>query len=58
MLLDNKTKTGDIEYFKVFDFIKNYTEQGGLDLVTGYFPVNALPLMNDEVNQAEKFRMI
>lgn len=58
MLLDNKTKTEDSEYFKVFDFIKNYTEQGGLDLVTGYFSVNALALMNDDVNRAEKFRMI
>ena len=58
MLLDNKTKTEDNDYFKVFDFIKNYTQQGGLDLVTGYFSVNALALLNDEVNGAEKFRMI
>lgn len=58
MLLDNKTKTEDNEYYKVFDFIKNYTEQGGLDLVTGFFSVNALALTHDEINQAEKFRMI
>lgn len=58
MLLDNKTKTEESEYYKVFDFIKKYTEQGGLDLVTGYFSVNALALMNDDINQAEKFRMI
>lgn len=58
MLLDNKTKTEASEYFKVFDFIKNYTEQGGLDLVTGFFSVNALALMYDEINGAEKFRMI
>ena len=58
MLLDNKTKTEDSDHYKVFDFIKNYTEQGGLDLVTGFFSVNALALMKDEINQAEKFRMI
>jgi len=58
MLLDNKTKTEDSEYFKVFDYIKNYTEKGGLDLVTGYFSINALALIYDEINNAEKFRMI
>jgi superfamily II DNA or RNA helicase len=58
MLLDNKTKTEDSDHYKVFDFIKNYTENGGLDLVTGFFSVNALALMNNEINQAEKFRLI
>ena len=58
MLLDNKTKTEDSEFFKVFDYIKNYTEKGGLDIVTGFFSVHALALMNEEVNQAEKFRLI
>jgi len=48
MLLDNKTKTEDSEHFKVFDFIKGNTETGSLDLVTGFFSVNALALMNDE----------
>ena len=58
MLLDNKTKTEDSEFYKVFDFIKNYTENGGLDIVTGFFSIYALALMKDEVNQAEKFRLI
>ncbi len=58
MLLDNKTKTEDSEFFKVFDFIKNYTEKGGLDVVTGFFSIHALALMRDEINQAEKFRLI
>ena len=58
MLLDNKTKTEDSDHYKVFDFIKNYTESGGLDLVTGFFSVNALALMKDDINQAEKFRLI
>lgn len=58
MLLDNKTKTEDSEFYKVFDFIKNYTENGGLDIVTGFFSIYALALMKDDVNQAEKFRLI
>ncbi|MBP8995016.1 MAG: DEAD/DEAH box helicase family protein, partial [Bacteroidales bacterium] len=58
MLLDNKTKTEDSEFYKVFDYIKNYTEKGGLDIVTGFFSIYALALMKDDVNQAEKFRMI
>ncbi|NIK73582.1 hypothetical protein FHS56_001068 [Thermonema lapsum] len=37
MLLDNKTKTEDNEHYKVFDFIKAFTEEGALDIVTGYF---------------------
>lgn len=57
MLLDNKTKNEENNY-KVFNFIKNNTENGGLDLVTGYFSVNALALFNDEINQPEKFRLI
>lgn len=58
MLLDDKTQTEDSEHYKVFDFIKNYTESGGLDLVTVFFSVNALALMKDDINQAEKFRLI
>jgi len=58
MLLDNKTKAEDKEHYKVFEFIRDYTETGSLDLVTGFFSVNALALMKDEINQAEKFRLI
>jgi ERCC4-related helicase len=58
MLLDNKTRTEDSEFYKVFDFIKNYTETGRLDIVTGFFSIYALALMNDDVNQAERFRLI
>lgn len=58
MLLDNKTKSDDNEHYKVFDFLRGYVESGGLDLVTGYFSVNALALLNDDLNQAEKFRLI
>ena len=58
MILDNKTKTEDNEHYKVFDFIKGNTENGALDLVTGYFSVNALASMKDNINTAEKFRLI
>ena len=58
MLLDNKTKIEDNEHYKVFDFIKGNTENGSLDLVTGYFSVNALALMKDDINSVEKFRLI
>ena len=58
MLLDNKTETKKNEPYKVFDYIKKYTETGELDLVTGFFSANALAKMNDDVNQAEKMRLI
>ncbi|MFQ5455887.1 MAG: helicase-related protein [Nitrospirota bacterium] len=58
MLLDNKTKTEDNEHFKVFDFLANYIEKGRVDIVTGYFSVNALSRIWDEVNDPESFRMI
>ncbi|OAV72941.1 Hef nuclease [Bacteroidales bacterium Barb6] len=58
MLLDNKTQKDDGELFKVSDFIKKYTEDGNLDVVTGFFSVNALALMQDELSQAEKFRLV
>jgi hypothetical protein len=58
MLLDNKTKSDDNEYYKVYDFIKNYAENGNLDIVSGFFTVHALALFKDEVNSPEKFRLI
>lgn len=58
MLLDNKTKTSDSEYYTVFDFVKQSTEKGSLDIVTGYFSVNALAWMNDNINAVEHFRLI
>lgn len=58
MLLDNKTKKEDSEFYKVFDFIKKNTENGVLELVTGFFSINALALMKEDINQAEKFRFI
>jgi len=58
MLLDNKTKTEDSPFYKVFEFLKKYTEQGKVDLVSGFFSINALALMHEEMHQVEKFRMI
>ncbi|GHU81860.1 helicase [Bacteroidia bacterium] len=58
MLLDNKTQKEDGDLYKVFDFIRKYTESGDLDVVTGFFSVNALALMHDELHQAEKFRLV
>ncbi|GHT75270.1 helicase [Bacteroidia bacterium] len=58
MLLDNKTQKEDGELYKVFDFIRKYTESGDLDVVTGFFSVNALALMQDELHQTEKFRLV
>lgn len=58
MLLDNKNKTEDNDFYTVSDFLINCTETGTLDLVTGFFSVNALALMYDKLNQAAGFRMI
>jgi len=58
MLLDNKTQLKENQYHKVFDFIRDYTESGKLDIVTGFFSVNALSLMLDRMNQANRFRLV
>jgi hypothetical protein len=42
MLLDNKIQLAPNTPFKVVDFLKQYTENGNLDIVTGFFSVNAL----------------
>ncbi|GBE04054.1 ATP-dependent helicase HepA [bacterium BMS3Abin09] len=58
MLLDNKTKTEDNEYSTVYGFLRNYIEQGKVDIVTGYFSVNALARVMDEMNDTERFRLV
>ncbi|HDP76211.1 MAG TPA: helicase [Bacteroidales bacterium] len=58
MLLDNKTKTEDSKFYKVFDFIKNYSEKGELNIVTGFFSIYALALMKEDINQVNKIRLI
>jgi hypothetical protein len=58
MLLDNKTNISENEHYKVHEFIKAYTEEGTLDIVTGFFSINALAFLNHEVSKVEKFRLI
>lgn len=58
MLLDNKTKSADNDFYKVCEFIKANTESGALDIVTGYFSVNALAFFKDNINDVEAFRLI
>jgi superfamily II DNA or RNA helicase len=57
MLLDNKTPSDNFP-FRVADFLKKFVEQGELDLVTGFFSINALALLHDQLNQVKKFRMV
>ncbi|MDR2065818.1 MAG: phospholipase D-like domain-containing protein [Prevotellaceae bacterium] len=58
MLLDNKTQTGNNTPFKVADFLKKYTENGNVDIVTGFFSVNALAMMYDELARTKHFRLV
>jgi superfamily II DNA or RNA helicase len=45
MLLDNENKN-----IKVYEWIKKYTEEGNLNIVTGYFTVGALAFLSREIN--------
>lgn len=58
MLLDNKTPSEDNEPYKVVDFLEKHTKTGALDLVTGFFSVNALALMKNNINKAQTYRLI
>ena len=58
MLLDNKTRNEDNKHSTVYDFLRSYIERGKVDLVTGYFSVNALARVMDEMNDPERFRMV
>jgi len=58
MLLDNKTQIENGYPSKVADFLKKNLKSGKLDIVTGFFSVNALALLYEEMNQIEKFRLI
>ncbi|MDR2148956.1 MAG: phospholipase D-like domain-containing protein [Tannerella sp.] len=57
MLLDNKNQTSN-DPKTVVDYLQRYTETGRLDLVTGFFSVNALAFLHDRLNRTEKFRLI
>lgn len=54
MLLDNEN-----ENLKVHEWIAKYTEDGTLDIVTGYFTVGALAYLSQQVNKRiTEFRFI
>ena len=46
MLVDNENKN-----LKVHEWIAKYTENGNLDVVTGYFTVGALAYMSRMTNE-------
>jgi len=54
MLLDNENKN-----LKVHEWIKEYTEEGKLDIITGYFTIGALAFLSKNTNEKiEKYRFI
>jgi hypothetical protein len=53
MILDNE------KYRKVHEWIIKYTEEGTVDIVTGYFTVGALAYLSQEINhKIAKFRLV
>lgn len=54
MILDNENQN-----LKVHEWINQYTEEGTIDIVTGYFTVGALAYLSQQVNQKiTKFRLV
>lgn len=54
MILDNGNSN-----FKVHEWISKYTEEGKLDIVTGYFTIGALAYLSNQVNEKIlAFRMV
>jgi hypothetical protein len=54
MILDNETRDR-----KVHEWIKKYTEEGTVDIVTGYFTVGALAYLSQHINhKIAKFRLV
>ena len=54
MILDNKTSEK-----KVCEWLKEYTETGKMDLVTGYFTVAALAYLSSQINEkVQEFRVV
>lgn len=50
MILDNKN-----ENQKVYEWLREYTESGTIDIVTGYFTVAALAYLSRQINNRIKF---
>ncbi len=54
MILDNEN-----ENLKVHEWIAKYTEEGSLDIVTGYFTIGALAFLSKKTNdRINKYRMV
>ena len=54
MILDNKN-----ENQKVYEWLREYTESGKMDIVTGYFTIGALAYLSRQINKKIKnFRMV
>ncbi|MCA6574171.1 MAG: hypothetical protein IM535_09865 [Pseudanabaena sp. M38BS1SP1A06MG] len=54
MILDNENQN-----LKVHEWIKQYTEECSIDIVTGYFTVGALAYLSQQVNQKiTMFRLV
>ncbi len=54
MILDNKN-----DHKKVYDWLIKYTENGSMDLVTGYFTIGALAYVSRHINhKIKKFRLV
>ncbi|WP_204105200.1 MULTISPECIES: helicase-related protein [Spirulina sp. CCY15215] len=54
MILDNENQN-----LKVYQWIAKYTEEGTIDIVTGYFTIGALAYLSQQVNQKiTKFRLV
>jgi len=54
MILDNEN-----ENLKVHEWISKYTEEGSLDIVTGYFTIGALAYLSKQTNERiSKYRMV
>lgn len=54
MILDNENQN-----LKVHEWISKYTEEGKLDIVTGYFTIGALAFLSKSVNDnIEQFRLV
>jgi len=58
MLIDNKTPFSKNQIHTIFELLEKYIGNGKLDIVTGYFSINALAKLADKAGYAKSFRMI
>ena len=55
MILDNENN----KHLKVHEWITKYTEEGTVDIVTGYFTIGALAYISQQINhKITKFRLV